>query len=91
MTACAKGSAKGPAHHTDALPGFHGENVGWARMAFDDLRLDDGFHVQLFPVGGQLGDERVEINRVIENFSSRLGSLFRNSCRNNDRLAVVLS
>jgi hypothetical protein len=40
-----------------SLPGFNRQHRGWARVAFDHLRLDHRFHVHLVPVLGSLGQQ----------------------------------
>lgn len=55
------GEVRGPVF----LPGFDGENIGWAGVFLDDLSFDDGFQVLGFPVGGSFGEQGVEIDGVV--------------------------
>jgi hypothetical protein len=37
-------------HEVEELPEFDGEDVGWARVAVDDLGLNDGLHIHSRPI-----------------------------------------
>ena|ERR1700733_3154419 len=60
----------GVSGRTELVPGLDGEDVRRSRMAFDDIRLDHCFQIELLPVFGCFLQRGVQINGVGHEFAT---------------------
>ncbi len=59
----------------DLPPGLDSENGGRTSVAFDDIRFDHRFHVELVPVLRRLLQHLIEIRRLKNNLAGSFGAL----------------
>lgn len=73
------------------LPSLDGNGRRRAGVAFNDVRFDHGFQIQLVPVFGRLFEHRIQVHGIGDYLARRFGSFPQNSCQDNDRLSVTPS
>src|ERR1700733_6072294 len=59
----------------DLPPGLDSENGGRTSVAFDDIRFDHRFHVELVPVLRRFLQHLIEIRRLKDNLAGSFGAL----------------